>query len=122
MVNGARALDRSFRALGHPARRRIVERLARGPATVAAATEGLAISKPAVTKHLKILEDAGLVVRAVEGRTHRLHLDGQPLVQAAAWIERHRLLWEAKFDLLDRFLAEQDGLEGGGRGPATAGD
>jgi DNA-binding transcriptional ArsR family regulator len=106
MVN---SVDRSFRALGHPARRRIVERLAHGPATVGVATAGLEISKPAVTKHLKVLERAGLVRRVREGRTHRLQLERRPLGEAADWIERHRALWESKFDEVERFLAENQG-------------
>lgn len=105
MVNG---VDRSFRALGHPSRRAIVERLARGPCTVGEATAGLAISKPAVTKHLKVLEGAGLVHRVREGRTHRLELQRRPLGEAADWIERHRALWESKFDEVERLLAEED--------------
>ena len=108
MVNSAQSLDRSFRALAHPVRRRIVERLARGPASVGEATQGIAVSKPAVTKHVKILESAGLVVRTVEGRTHRLGLAEEPLADAAEWLEFHRALWEAKFAIVDRFLTEQD--------------
>ncbi len=104
MVNN---VDRSFRALGHPVRRQIVERLARGPATVGHATAGLEISKPAVTKHLKVLESAGLVTREVEGRTHRLWLAEQPLVQAGGWIERQRALWESKFDTIEEYLEEE---------------
>lgn len=102
MVN---SVDRSFRALGHPARRRIVERLAHGPASVGDATAGLAISKPAVTKHLKVLEGAGLVRRVREGRTHRLELERRPLREAAVWM---RALWESKFDEVERYLAEED--------------
>jgi DNA-binding transcriptional ArsR family regulator len=106
MVN---SVERSFRALGHPARRRIVERLSHGPATVGEATAGLGITKPAVTKHVKALEGAGLVRRVREGRVHRLHLQREPLGEAADWMERHRALWESKFDAVDRFLAEEDG-------------
>ena len=105
MVNN---VERSFRALGHPARRRIVERLAHGPATVGEATNGLGITKPAVTKHLKVLEGAGLVRRVREGRTHRLRLERKPLSEAADWMERQRGLWESKFDAVERFLAEGD--------------
>lgn len=104
MVNNA--LDRSFHALAHPARRSIVARLAQGPATVGDATGGLPISKPAVSKHLKVLEAAGLVARQVEGRTHRLRLEQAPLGEALAWIERHRVLWESKFDVLESYLEE----------------
>jgi DNA-binding transcriptional ArsR family regulator len=63
-----------FEALAHPVRRGIVERLAHGPATVAVATGGLGVSKPAISKHLKVLEKGGVIVRTVEGRTHRLRL------------------------------------------------
>jgi DNA-binding transcriptional ArsR family regulator len=104
-VNNRLVLDRSFDALSHPARRAIVERLARGPATVGEATRGLPLSKPAVSKHVKVLEDAGVVRRAIEGRTHRLRLDPRPIEDAAQWIERHRKLWEAKFDAVERYLA-----------------
>jgi DNA-binding transcriptional ArsR family regulator len=104
MVNN---VERSFRALGHPVRVAIVERLARGPATVGDATAGLDVSKPAVTKHLKVLEGAGLVTREVEGRTHRLALAEQPLLQAGGWIERQRALWESKFDTIEAYLEEE---------------
>ena len=64
-----------FKALSHPIRRGIVERLAAGPATVGDATGGFGVSKPAISKHLKVLEETGVVTRVVEGRTHRLSLD-----------------------------------------------
>jgi DNA-binding transcriptional ArsR family regulator len=105
LVNNA--LDRSFLALSHPARRAIVERLAAGPATVGEASSGLDLSKPAVTKHLKVLEGSGLVARTVEGRTHRLRLVPAPIDAAAGWLERHRRLWEAKLDEVERYLAEE---------------
>jgi DNA-binding transcriptional ArsR family regulator len=97
-------LDRTYLALAHPARRAIVERLARGPATVGEATRALTISKPAVTKHLKLLEEAGIVGRAVEGRTHRLRLHPQALAPATDWLQLHRGLWEAKFDAIEAHL------------------
>jgi DNA-binding transcriptional ArsR family regulator len=103
-VNNTRELDRRFLALAHPVRRGIVERLSRGPSTVAVATSGLGVSKPAISRHLKVLEDAGVLVRRVEGRTHRLTLDRRPLDDASAWIERHRTLWEAKFDAVAEHL------------------
>jgi DNA-binding transcriptional ArsR family regulator len=107
MVNSSP--ERSFHALGHPARRRIVERLASGPATVGEASAGLGVSKPAVTKHLKVLEEAGVVGRAVRGRTHLLHLEEGPLSEAGQWIERHRALWESKFDAVEEFLEDEKG-------------
>ena len=99
-------LDRAYLALAHPARRAIVERLTLGPATVGEATRALTISKPAVTKHLKLLEEAGIVRRAVEGRTHRLRLLPQALAPASDWLETHRRVWEAKFDAIERHLEE----------------
>jgi DNA-binding transcriptional ArsR family regulator len=110
-VNNTNQLDRSFLALSHPVRRAIVARLAAGPATVGEATQGVAVSKPAVTKHLKVLEDAGVITRQVEGRTHRLSLRGRTLADAERWLELHRTVWEAKFDAVERHLAkgEPDG-------------
>jgi DNA-binding transcriptional ArsR family regulator len=101
-------LDNSFAALSHPARRTIIERLSNGPATVKEATSDLGISKPAVTKHLKLLEEAGAITRTIEGRTHRLELHTAPLDHASEWIERHRTLWERKFTEIERYLAEPD--------------
>lgn len=98
-------LDRSFDALSHPARRAIVARLAAGPASVAEASAGLALSKPAVSKHLKVLEGSGLVERTVAGRTHRLRLVPRPMDEAAEWIERQRSVWEAKFEAVDEWLS-----------------
>jgi DNA-binding transcriptional ArsR family regulator len=114
-VNSSLGLDRSFVALSHPVRRAIVERLARGPATVGEATRGVAVSKPAVTKHLKVLEAAGVVRRTVEGRKHRLWLEPASLDAAADWLELHRSLWEAKFDAVERHLAEEDERRSDGR-------
>lgn len=110
-MNNSASLDRSFLALSHPVRRSIVERLTHGPATVKEATAGIAVSKPAVSKHLKVLEDAGVIARRIEGRTHRLTLRGRALAEAESWLEGHRRLWEAKFDAVERHLAkgEPDG-------------
>jgi DNA-binding transcriptional ArsR family regulator len=105
-VNSSAQLDRSFVALSHPVRRTIVERLARGPATVAEAARGLAVSKPAVTKHLKVLEGAGVIRRSIEGRQHRLRLEADALVDASRWLEAHGTLWAAKFDAVERHLAD----------------
>jgi DNA-binding transcriptional ArsR family regulator len=108
-VNTSATLDRSFLALSHPVRRSIVERLAAGPATVRQATEGLSVSKPAVTKHLRVLEDAGVITRRVEGRTHRLSLRAHAFADAESWLETHRRLWEAKLDAVERHLAKGAG-------------
>jgi DNA-binding transcriptional ArsR family regulator len=96
----------SFRALSHPIRREIVERLAAGPATVGEATGGFGVSKPAISKHLKVLEEAGVVSRVVEGRTHRLALRPEVLSEAADWMDRQRALWGRMFDVVDEYLKE----------------
>jgi DNA-binding transcriptional ArsR family regulator len=112
-VNNQPQLDRSFSAFAHPVRRAIVARLALGPATVGEATGGLGVSKPAVTKHLKVLEDAGVVSRTVAGRTHVLRLEPRALREASNWLELHRSLWEAKFQAVERHLAEANKQEVG---------
>ena len=113
-MNNQAALDRSFLAFSHPVRRAIVERLGGGgPATVGEASSGLGVSKPAVTKHLKVLEEAGLLRRTVAGRTHVLRLEPHRLREALEWLELHRSLWEAKFEAVERHLADvaDKGLE-----------
>jgi len=103
-VNNNAQLDRSFLALSHPVRRAIVERLARGEATIGEATVGLGVSKPAVTKHVRLLEETGVVRRSVEGRTHRLRLAPGALTSPAEWLDLHRSLWEAKLDAVEQHL------------------
>ena len=107
-MNSQAELDRSFLALSHPVRRAIVERLVTGPSSVGKASRGLGVSKPAVTKHLKMLEEAGVVNRTVAGRTHILRLAPRPLSEASDWLELHRSLWAAKFEAVGRHLAETD--------------
>ena len=97
-----------FRALSHPIRRGIVERLAEGPATVGDATAGFGVSKPAISKHLKVLEETGVVRRAVEGRTHRLSLDPEVMSEAADWMDRQRAIWSRLFDVVDEYLSEKE--------------
>jgi DNA-binding transcriptional ArsR family regulator len=96
-----------FRALSHPIRRGIVERLAAGPATVGEATGGFGVSKPAISKHLRLLEQTGVVRRVIEGRTHRLSLEPAVLAEAADWMDRQRALWGRLFDIVDDYLEEQ---------------
>ena len=95
-----------FKALSHPIRRGIVERLAAGPATVGDATAGFGVSKPAISKHLKVLEETGVVTRVIKGRTHRLSLEPDVLGEAADWMDRQRALWERMFDVVDEYLKE----------------
>ena len=96
-----------FRAVAHPIRRGIVERLAHGPATVGVVTRGFGVSKPTISKHVKVLERSGVVVRTVAGRTHRLELNVAPLVEAAEWFERQRAVWTRMFDAVDDILTER---------------
>jgi len=97
----------SFKALAHPIRRGIVERLAVGPATVGEVTRDFGVSKPAISKHLKVLEESGVLTRVVEGRTHRLSLQPAALGEAAEWMDRQRALWERMFDVVDEYLKEE---------------
>jgi DNA-binding transcriptional ArsR family regulator len=85
-----------------------VEQLVKGPATVGEATAGLGLSKPAITRHVKVLEEAGVVVRTVEGRTHRLGLDLDALSEPVEWIDQQRALWERMLDAVEEYLDEQD--------------
>lgn len=101
-------LDRSFHALAHPVRRAIVGRLCGGPATVAEAARGARASKPAITKHLRVLEDAGIVDRSIRGRTHVLTLRPEPLTRASGWIEAQRGLWQRKLDVIAAYLTEEN--------------
>jgi DNA-binding transcriptional ArsR family regulator len=106
MANNA-LLDRSFAACSHPIRRGILERLGDGELTVGEATRDFGVSKPAISKHLKVLEEAGTIVRVIDGRTHRLRLGQRPLDDAYAWMTRQRELWERKFDTVEEYLREQ---------------
>ena len=97
-----------FKALAHPVRRGIVERLAGGRATVGEATRGFGVSKPAISRHLKVLEEAGVVVRTIEGRTHRLGLDSTVLGEAVDWIDSQRAVWDRLFDAVEDYLEDQE--------------
>jgi DNA-binding transcriptional ArsR family regulator len=96
-----------FTALAHPIRRGIVERLAHGAATVGEATGGFGVSKPTISRHVRVLEEAGVVVRRIEGRTHLLDLDLDALAEAVDWIDRQRAIWERMLDVIDDYLEEQ---------------
>jgi DNA-binding transcriptional ArsR family regulator len=96
----------TFRALAHPLRRSIVERLSGGPATVGEVTRDFSVSKPTISRHLKMLEDAGVVSRVIDGRTHRLTLRPDALAEAADWIETQRQRWERLLDVVGDYLEE----------------
>jgi DNA-binding transcriptional ArsR family regulator len=98
----------AFKALAHPLRRDIVERLSGGTATVGEVSRDFGVSKPTISRHLKMLEEAGMVSRVVDGRTHRLALRPDALAEAAGWIESQRQRWERLFDVVGEFLQEKD--------------
>ncbi len=97
-----------YRALSHPIRRGIVENLGSGPATVAEVTQGFDVSKPAISKHLRVLEETGVLRREVVGRTHVLSLDLETLREAAEWMDRQRALWGRLFDVVDEYLTQEE--------------
>jgi DNA-binding transcriptional ArsR family regulator len=97
----------TFKALAHPLRRDIVERLSGGVATVGEVTRGFGVSKPTVSRHLRMLEDAGVVSRVIEGRTHRLALRPEALAEASSWMDSQRERWERLFDVVGEYLEER---------------
>ncbi len=97
-------LDRTFTALADPTRRRILQHLAQGDQCVTELARPHAISLPAVSRHLRVLERAGLITRQQTGRVHQLALQAQPMQQASDWIEKYRSYWEGSFDRLDEYL------------------
>jgi DNA-binding transcriptional ArsR family regulator len=98
-------LDRAFVALGDPVRRRIVARLSRGPATVNDLAAPFAISLQAVSKHIQVLEQAGLVTRTRDAQRRPVHLNPGALEELTAWIDRYRLVHEQSYRNLDALLA-----------------
>ena len=120
MANQA-LLDRTFAACSHPIRRGIVERLADGELSVGEATSDFGVSKPAISRHLRVLEEAGAISRVIDGRTHRLRLKEQPFEDADAWLGELRAMWERKFDAVERYLAEQQAQRAGGAGRRARG-
>ena len=99
-------LDATFLALADPTRRAILARLALGEASVTELAEPFAISQPAISKHLKILERAQLIRVGQDAQRRPRRLDGKPLADASAWIEQYRAAWEASFERLDGLLQE----------------
>src|SRR5918995_4380867 len=97
-------LDTTFAALADPTRRAIISRLADGEATVSELAEPFKISLPAVSRHLKVLERAGLVARGRAAQFRPCRLQPRPLGEAAGWLENYRLLWEGSFDRLEDHL------------------
>jgi DNA-binding transcriptional ArsR family regulator len=99
-------LDRTFAALSDPTRRAILARLAEGEATVNEVAAPFAISLPAISKHLKVLEHAGLITRGRDAQWRPCRLEAAPLEDAADWLERYRQFWEGSLDRLDDHLRQ----------------
>jgi DNA-binding transcriptional ArsR family regulator len=103
-LSGYGQLDATFAALADPTRRAILARLATGEATVNELAEPFSMSQPAISKHLKVLERAGLISRSRDAQRRPRRLEAQPLAEASAWLERYREFWEANFQRLDALL------------------
>lgn len=100
------SLDDVFAALAHPARREIVAVLSRGPATVNALAEPFEMSLPAVSNHIRVLEDAGLVIRAKKAQFRPCSLNPEALRDVSTWAEQYRSIWEGRFEQMDVFLQQ----------------
>jgi DNA-binding transcriptional ArsR family regulator len=105
-VVAADPLDLTFAALADPTRRAILARLATGEASVTELAEPFAMSQPAISKHLKVLERAGLISRGRDAQRRPRRLDAAPLAEATLWLERYRQFWEARYQRLDSLLDE----------------
>jgi DNA-binding transcriptional ArsR family regulator len=109
-------LDRIYAAIADPTRRAILAQLAEGQINVGDLAARFPISLNGVSKHVKVLERAGLVQREICGREHQLQLRAEPLREAEAWLQRYRAFWSARLDALERFLAQPAAPENAGRG------
>ena len=101
-------LDSIFHALGDPTRRKMLRELARGERTVGSLAEPFAMSLAAASKHIKVLEQAGLVRRDIKGRTHHVRLDPAALAGAFEWLKTYERFWSGRLDVLERLLREED--------------
>jgi DNA-binding transcriptional ArsR family regulator len=110
-MNSSQRLDATFAALADPTRRAILARLASGEAPVTELAKPFAISQPAISKHLKVLERAGLISRGRDAQRRPRRLETQPLAEISGWLERYRELWERSFQRLDVLLEEMKSKE-----------
>lgn len=108
MLNQLQPVDRVFQALADPARRLMVERLSRGPASVSELAQPLDMSLPAVLQHLQVLEASGLVRSAKQGRVRTCHIQRPALQSVERWVGERRASWERRLDRLGDFLAESE--------------
>ncbi len=113
MINHSTPLDATFQALADPARRSMIERLARGPASVSELARPLAMSLPAVMQHLSVLESSGLVRSEKIGRVRTCRIEPAALSLAEQWINRRRTEWEHRLDRLGRYLETMQGDDHG---------
>ena len=111
----ASRLDTTFAALADPTRRAILARLATGEASVTELAEPFRMSQPAISKHLKVLETAGLISRGRDGQRRPRRIEARPLAEASAWIEVYRKFWEGNYRRLDALLDELQSGEAKGR-------
>jgi DNA-binding transcriptional ArsR family regulator len=100
------SLDRTYGALAHPTRRELVSQIARAPARITDLATGFPISLVAVSKHIRVLEGAGLLRREIRGREHVVSLDAAPLSSAADWLSAYRKFWDERLDVLESRLRE----------------
>jgi DNA-binding transcriptional ArsR family regulator len=110
MISSQR-LDATFAALADPTRRAILARLASGEASVTQLLQPFAISQPAISKHLKVLERAGLISRGQDAQRRPCRLEAKPLADVSVWLERYRQFWEARFQRLDALLDDMKNKE-----------
>lgn len=106
MQQPADQISLTFAALADPTRRAILAKLAKGEASVTELAEPFKMSMPAISKHLKVLERAGLIARAREAQYRPCRIEGAPLKQVSDWVEKYREIWEQRFDRLEAYLQD----------------
>ncbi len=111
MVTNTYNLDLTFGALADATRRAILSRLALGEATVGELAKPFNVSRPAISRHLRVLEKAGLVQRTVDGRVSRCELDATPMRDASEWVEFYRQFWDGQLDALARYFNEDQSID-----------
>jgi DNA-binding transcriptional ArsR family regulator len=110
-MNSTAQLDATFAALADPTRRALLARLATGAASVNELAKPFAMSQPAISKHLKVLERAGLISRGRDAQRRPCRIEARPLAEASGWLEGYRQFWEASFQRLDALLEEMKAHE-----------